>query len=502
MSAHQHGSAPADVAIVGYGPTGATLANLLGQAGLSVAVFDREAAPLNLPRAVHFDGEVARIFQGFGLADELLPRSRLAQGQKYLNPAGETLLMRKPSNPNGMHAWPENIIFHQPELEDVLRQGVRRYDSVQVNLNTQVDSIDDQGDLVALQVQDVRTGHTWTARARWVVACDGGRSMGRALVGGGMEDLGLHQPWLVVDVVMTRDVALPEFTIQHCDPARPTTYIHAVGPRRRWEIMMMPGDDPESIVEDASVWRLLAPWIQPGDAELERRAVYTFHALIAHRWQRGRLLLAGDAAHQTPPFLGQGLCAGARDAANLAWKLVAVCRGADASLLDSYTTERRPHVHEFIATAVRLGNIIQTTDPKVAAERDQRMREGKDEIVNLSPPLGPGAHGSVAPDGTTVAQPRLSDGRRLDDAIGPRFALCGPALERNAQTQALWALIDAGALASIDDPALAGWLADLGARWIVLRPDRYVLECADNAASLAERLARWTEVIRLSAPKD
>jgi 3-(3-hydroxy-phenyl)propionate hydroxylase len=500
MSPHEYDSPIVDVAIVGYGPTGATLANLLGQQGLAVVVFDREAEPLDLPRAVHFDGEVARIFQDIGLADELLPRSRLSRGQKYLSVVGDTLLERKPSTPSGMHGWPDNIIFHQPELEAVLREGVRRFHNVQVSLNAQVDRIEDRGEHVDLWLQDTRARQPRQARARWVVACDGGRSMARDEVGGGMEDLGLHQPWLVIDAVMTREVALPEFTIQHCDPVRPITYIHGVGARRRWEIMLMPGDDPLTIVEDACVWRLLAPWIQPGDARLERRAVYTFHSLIARQWRRGRLLLAGDAAHLTPPFLGQGLCAGVRDAANLAWKLAAVRRGADATLLDSYASERRPHVREFIATAVRLGNIIQTTDRQVAAERDQRMLDGKDEMINLSPPLGPGVHGDSAPAGAITPQPRLSDGRRLDDAIGPRFALCGPKLERTEQTRTLWTLIDAGALIWVGDDALAGWLTELGARWIVLRPDRYVLDHADSVASLAERIGRWAGVIDKAAP--
>jgi 3-(3-hydroxy-phenyl)propionate hydroxylase len=334
-----------------------------------------------------------------------------------------------------MHGWPENAIFHQPDLEAVLRQGVHRFSNVKTHLGTQVDGIEERGDHVELQVQDVNTGQRRIERARWVVACDGGRSMARDLVGGGMEDLGMHQPWLVVDAVMTRDVGLPDFTVQHCDPKRPATSIRVTGAWRRWEIMLMPGDNPQTIVEDASLWPLLSRWITPGDAQLVRRAVYTFHSLIAHQWRRGRLLLAGDAAHLTPPFLGQGLCAGVRDASNLAWKLAAVIRGADAALLDSYVSERRAHVHKFIATAVRLGNIIQTTDPKVAAERDQRMLSGKEDMLdNFSPPLGPGLHGDVAPAGTIVAQPRLGDGRWLDDVVGARFALCGPALERNAQT--------------------------------------------------------------------
>ncbi len=493
-------SAVVDVAIVGYGPTGATLANLLGQQGLNVVVLEREPAPLDLPRAVHFDGEVARIFQSIGLAGEVLHRSRLSAGMKYFNVAGDTLLERKPSPPSGPQGWPNNVIFHQPDLEAVLRDGVGRFENVDVCLNTQVEGIEDRREHTEIRVRDAQTRQTRNVRARWVVGCDGGRSMVRELIGGGMEDMGMHQAWLVIDAVMIREVELPDITIQYCDPERPITYIHVVGQRRRWEIMLMPGDNPETIVRDEALWRLLAPWIKPGDARLERRAIYTFHALIANQWRHERLILAGDAAHLMPPFLGQGLCSGIRDASNLAWKLAAICRGADAKLLDSYCSERRPHVREFVQTAVRLGSIIQTTDPHVAAERDRRMLAGDAEIVNLSPPLGPGAHGGSMSAGTLVRQPFLSDGSRLDDVTGSSFVLCGETLPRTRQTQALWALVDAGVLVWISDDALSGWLEELGACWVVLRPDRYVLDQATNADAIVNLIDRWSEVICTAAP--
>jgi 3-(3-hydroxy-phenyl)propionate hydroxylase len=230
--------------------------------------------------------------------------------------------------------------------------------------------------------------------------------------------------------------------------------------------MLMPGDDAETVERAESMWRLLAPWIRPGDARIERSAVYTFHSLIAKRWRDRRLFIAGDAAHQTPPFLGQGMCAGIRDAANLAWKLGREIKGpSSAALLDSYQSEREAHVRVYIETAVRLGNIIQTTDPRVAAERDRLFAEGgKEEMVNLSPPLGPGFHlgrGEIFP------QPLLPDGRRLDAAIGGyRFALLSP-----------WKI--EAEIPVVPFP---------GDEAILLRPDRYVYGTAHSPAGARKLL--------------
>jgi 3-(3-hydroxy-phenyl)propionate hydroxylase len=214
------------------------------------------------------------------------------------------------------------------------------------------------------------------------------------------------------------------------------------------------------MTQPENVWRVLEPWIRPGDAQIERSAVYTFHSLIAKRWRDRRIFIAGDAAHQTPPFLGQGMCAGIRDAANLAWKF------ACPDWLDSYQSERAPHVRVYIKEALRLGAIIQTTDPKVAAERDRRYLEGgKEEMVNLSPPLGPGAHC----DGRVFPQPVLADGRRLDEAIGgSRWAvLCPPQL----RTEAPMTVIPFASEEAI-----------------VLRPDRYVYGRATTKAGLEQLL--------------
>ena len=469
-----------EVAIVGMGPTGVMLAHLLGALGVDTVVVDREPDLLNLPRAVHFDGEVMRIFQNAGLADALLPHVRASQGMQYINAQGQLLLERKPANAPGMHGWANNYLFHQPDVERILRQGLTAHPSVQVRLQHEVNSVQSDPAGVNILMTDLALDQAQRLKAQWVVGCDGARSKVREHMATGFEDLGLHQAWLVIDVELLQDLDLPVATVQYCNPTRPITYVNVTGQRRRWEVMVMPGDDLEHMTQPAQIWPLLSPWIQPHQARLVRTAIYTFHSLLTQQWRQGRLLLAGDSAHQTPPFLGQGMCAGIRDAANLAWKLHRVCRGAPDALLDTYASERIPHVSNFIATAVKLGNIIQSTDPVVAAQRDQQfLAQGPQEIVNLSPPLGLGFHKGQGLSGQIMAQPTLSDGRLLDDALGQGFAVVS-AHARDSLHVPAQTLHDLTALGTqwLHDPALQTWLQGLDAQWVLLRPDRYVFATA------------------------
>jgi 3-(3-hydroxy-phenyl)propionate hydroxylase len=277
------------------------------------------------------------------------------------------------------------------------------------------------------------------------------------------------------------------------------TYCNVVGNRRRWEIMVLPGDDREALVQPETLWKLVAPWVRPEQARLERAAIYTFHSVIADGWRQGRLLLAGDACHQTPPFLGQGMCAGVRDASNLAWKLDAVLAGrAPEALLDTYESERKPHVRALIELAVRLGGIIQTTDSAAAAERDARFASGAPEVFELPPQLlGAGAFDVLQQDlaGRPFPQPRLADGRLLDELLGRRSAVIGRrellataapgTAERWARSQAL----------VIDEPdaPLADWLRSHEAGAVILRPDRYIVGVARTGSEL-DRISQYLPV--------
>jgi 3-(3-hydroxy-phenyl)propionate hydroxylase len=471
------------------GPTGVMLAHLLGALGVDTVVLDREPDLLNLPRAVHFDGEVMRIFQNAGLADALLPHVRASQGMQYINAQGQLLLERKPANAPGMHGWANNYLFHQPDVERILRQGLTAHPSVQVRLQHEVNSVQSDPAGVDIHMTDLARDQAQRLRAQWVVGCDGARSKVREHMATGFEDLGLHQAWLVIDVELLQDLDLPVATVQYCNPTRPITYVNVTGRRRRWEVMVMPGDSLADMTQPQHIWPLLSPWIAPHQAQLVRTAIYTFHSLLTQHWRQGRLLLAGDSAHQTPPFLGQGMCAGIRDAANLAWKLHRVCRGAPDTLLDTYASERIPHVSDFIATAVKLGNIIQSTDPVVAAQRDRQfLAQGPQEIVNLSPPLGPGFHRGQGLSGHITAQPALSDGRLLDDALGLGFAVISARAVDTSRVpaQALKYLTALG-VQWLHDPVLEAWLKELGAQWVLLRPDRYVFATAQTT----DEMTHW-----------
>ncbi|MEY3514118.1 MAG: hypothetical protein RL420_1141 [Pseudomonadota bacterium] len=487
-----------DVAIIGFGPAGATLANLLGQTGLNVVVLEKEAAIYPLPRAIHFDGEVMRIFQSIGLRREVEGISRAGlKGMHFVNAEGETLLIRGGTTAMGPHGCASNYYFHQPELERVLREGVQRFENVRICLQHSVLDIKQQPDHACLQVQDSSNDTTYEINARYVVGCDGARSLVRKILGSPMQDLGLHQAWLVFDALLKDNAPpLPDHTVQHCDPARPMTYCNVTGNRRRWEIMLLPDDDPAEIVKPENLWPLVSRWVQPENADIERATIYTFHSFIAKGWRTGRLMIAGDAAHQTPPFLGQGMCAALRDASNLAWKLQAVLTGvASDDLLDTYESERAPHVQAFIELAVRLGDIIQTTDPAAAKARDAKFRQGQPEIFQFpAPVLG---HGMVAagsaPVGQTFPQPQLSNGQWLDEAIGNHFAVIAlPQLlqEVSPQTRAQWKQWKVVSQ-SAKDGSLRAWLEQQCVQAVVVRPDRYILGMANTSSQLDSLSQQW-----------
>lgn len=483
-----------DVAIVGYGPVGALLAGFLARAGHSVAVFEREAAAYALPRAVHFDGEVMRIFQNAGVGPAMAAVTRAStRGMHFVNAEGRTLMIRRGMEGIGPMGWHNNHYFHQPDLERVLREGAESTGRVAVAHQAEVITVEDAGDHARLGIRRA-DGRTEQHTARYVVGCDGVRSLVFRLIGAKYDDLGFQQKWLVSDFIMKGPAVdlprLPDYTVQHCDPARPMTACYVTGQRRRWEMMLKAEDDPEAFARPDNVWKIVSRWATPADATLERAAIYTFRSVIARGWRRGRLMIAGDAAHQTPPFIGQGMCAGIRDVGNLAWKLDFVLRGlAGDGLLDTYESERWPHVHAFIGLAVKVGAVIQAEGAE-AAERDRRFASGSPELFSYpDPQLGPGAHADAArPAAVVFPQPSLADGRRLDDAAGPHFAVVGRrAVIEAARTEAggQWSGVEA---VVIDEPgdAIERWLDENHAAAVILRPDRYVFGVARDAAGLAE----------------
>ncbi len=391
-----------DVAVVGCGPVGGVLATLLGRSGRDVVVVERHPEPYQLPRAVHFDHEAARILQACGLGDALPGISESGSEYEWRNAAGQVLL-RFGGRPNGPSSWPDANMFWQPALERLIEQAAADQPTVEVRRGWSVVGLDDPSvaseagigsseSKVTLTLESQDGGRPERLHARYVVGCDGANSTVRDLTGIGVTDLGFFYDWLIVDVALHQPRPFEPINVQVCDPSRPTTVVSGGPGRRRWEFMRLPDETVAELDDPDRAWELLRPWgITPDDAVLERHAVYRFQARWAERWRRGRSLLAGDAAHQMPPFAGQGMCSGLRDAANLAWKLDLVLDGrAPDTLLDAYEAERAENVRAVIDFSMSLGKVICVTDPDEAKARDELMAGGVVDGAATSPPPLPG----------------------------------------------------------------------------------------------------------------
>jgi 3-(3-hydroxy-phenyl)propionate hydroxylase len=485
-----------DVAIVGYGPVGAVAAGLLAQAGLSVYVCDRLTGVYEIPRAIALDHEILRVFQQLGVVDQVLQHCEPFTNSEWFGADGQLIrrmTMLPPPHPQG---YVPSMVFTQPPVERALRASVQALPGVTVEEGAECTAISQDAEGVTLTV----AGRP--VRARWAIAADGGSSAVRGMLGIGLDDLDFDEPWLVVDVrVNERGLAkLPATSVQFCEPERPCTMVIGPGNHRRWEISLKPGEDPRQAATPDGTWALLSRWLTPEDGTLWRQSSYRFHALVAQRWRVGRVFLAGDAAHMQPPFLGQGMCQGVRDAANLAWKLAAVARGevaGDAAqrLLDSYGEERSAHVRALTTRLKAIGAVICERDAAKARERDAQLLAACGGVVPDTPrqdvlPVLTGALLTTTPGaGTLFPQPRLQGGALMDARFGTG-----------------WRLVTDGALAVDVPPGLtlidlatmpetegvvAIWLQRHGAHAAVVRPDHYTHGTAADGAGLQTLLAPW-----------
>ena len=460
-----------DVLVVGLGPIGDVLTGLLKTQGLSVIAIDREADIYPLPRAAVFDEEVMRIFQMIDASDAIAPLCRVPDGYQFLSASGE-ILMRFPMRPGfGPYGWEATYALHQPGVEAALRARLAEL-SADIRLSTVLKSFS-QGDAgVTAEVEGPRG--PYAISARYIVGCDGAWSPIRESFGTSMFDYGFEEPWLVIDSIVEDGNDLLQIPSQICDPTQPTTFLRMSGPRYRWEFMLKPDDDPETFASDENLARLLAPWNVMHRIAIERRAIYRFHGLIAKDWRKGRAIIAGDAAHQMPPFAGQGMCSGIRDAGNLAWKLAAVVRGdASDALLDTYQQEREPHVRGIIERSIEFGQTVCVLDPEIAAARDAAMlaarAAGEQPPMIAYPPLIEGCLMGGPESGELFIQPVI-DGERMDNRLG-----AGPWLisKTAAETAMKQFVIGSDALGPFS-ASLAAWLEERGVDAAVVRPDRHV----------------------------
>ena len=372
----QHPAPQEPVIVVGAGPVGCTAALLLADYGIPVTLLERHIEPHPLPRAVHLDDEVARTLDRIGVSGGFLARSRPGSGLRLLDARHRVMAEFRRDQQAGVHGFPQANMFHQPDLEELLFARVGRHQLIGFRRGAEVCRLDGAlGPLTAAPVQvhaRIAAGpQTFTGRV--VLGCDGAGSTIRELAGITMDDLGFAERWLVIDIRAETGLDAWDGVEQVCDPARAATFMQVTGDRYRWEFRLLDGEDEAGLITPQALGRLLRPWTGRSDLsglEIIRSASYTFRARLASRFQAGRVFLLGDAAHLTPPFIGQGLAAGLRDADNLAWKLAHVLTGrAGADLLASYDAERRPHARAMVKKAVRIGWAMTGGQDRAAAVR-------------------------------------------------------------------------------------------------------------------------------------
>jgi 3-(3-hydroxy-phenyl)propionate hydroxylase len=488
------------VVIIGAGPTGVTAATLLAQFGVECVVLDRWDSVYAQPRAVHLDDEIARTVARLGIGDEFSAISRPARGLQLRDGNMRVLAEFRRDTADGAHGYPQANMFDQPELEALLRANLKRYPQATLRGNAEVTNV---AQIAPQRIQvtftDRLSGEQHRVEANYLLGCDGANSLVRAQIGSAMADLKFEQRWLVVDVACEADLRQWEGVHQVCDPVRAGTYMR-IGPGRyRWEFRLLAGESADDFDTLDALRPLIAPWtahVASGELTLLRVAEYTFRAQIADRWRRGNIFILGDAAHLTPPFIGQGMGAGMRDAANLAWKIAGVRDGTLApDVLDSYERERKPHAQHMIRLALGVGwamtggGRVGDLARRAVLPRLRLIPGLRDKLVDsTTPPLRASAlvhkpRRLRRLAGTLCPNPLLPNGRRLDDAIGTGFALIAAGDPGTAERELLRRR---GVVVVTAEPGgpLDAWLRRGRATAALVRPDRTVMRAGRDVAAL------------------
>jgi 3-(3-hydroxy-phenyl)propionate hydroxylase len=500
------------VVIVGAGPAGIAAATLLGQYGVETLVLDRHETVYPLPRAVHADDEVYRILARLGIGDEFAAHRRPAHGLRLIDQSMRVLSEIPRSIEPSANGFPQMNMFDQPELEGVLRANLERYSQITVRGNVEVTSITQpQPGRVRVSFLDRLRGGEHSVQAGYVLGCDGANSPTRVAIGAHMYGLPFTQEWLVIDVNTAADLNQWEGCHQLCNPQRAGTYMRVSETRYRWEFQLVDGETVADYQSLADVEPLIRPWLAdiPVDAlTLVRVTAYTFRAQVASRWRDRNVFLLGDAAHLTPPFVGQGMAAGLRDAMNLTWKLVGVLDGSlPGSVLDTYERERKLHAATMILMAVsmgaamtgggRVGDLIR----HVVFPRMQNLRMPGTR-VSAAEGIAPGLRSSElviksrTPGGlagTLCPNPVLAEGLRFDEVVGNRFTLITSSSLTDAQRDELSsrgaAVIETGPGSELDR-----WLHGGRASAAIVRPDRAVMHAGRNTQAICDAMPRFTAV--------
>ncbi|MFF4506761.1 bifunctional 3-(3-hydroxy-phenyl)propionate/3-hydroxycinnamic acid hydroxylase [Streptomyces sp. NPDC001401] len=514
-----------DVAVIGYGPTGVTAANLLGAMGLRVVVLERDAEVFSRARAISTDEEVVRIWQRIGLAERLKQDMLAERPLDFVDANGRPFLSAHPT-PRG-HGHPPQMFIYQPALEQVLRDGVDRYPNVEVWLRHECLRLRQDAHGVELTVVSAADDSVRRLRASYVIAADGGSSLTRAQINVGYEGRTYEDRWVVIDTRMLKPWPDHDRLRFRCDPARPAVDCPTPLGHHRWEFPILPGDDEKYLTTHEAIHSMVARYgIGRDQIEILRATVYSHHVRFAARFRVGRVFLAGDAAHAMPPWIGQGMAAGVRDAANLCWKLDGVLRGElPESVLDSYEAERKPHVKEVTRRAVFVGRIITERRPAVTRVRNVALRalnrvpgcgnwlQDSNWIPVARYAEGLQAHPRTKAAGHQIPQPWVTgpDGvrARLDDVLESRWLLLRT---ESSAPQPAWDRLALPALTVTpagsrpaagtvvdSDGVLLPWMTEHRAATLALRPDAYVYAAAPAGAQLPPPPAGFAPVPRTIA---
>ena len=491
------------VVVIGAGPTGVAAATLLAQYGVRSLILDRWSRVYPQPRAVHLDDEVYRILARLGVADGFAAISRPALGLRLIDATMATLVEFTRDTTLSRNGFPQANMFDQPHLEALLRANLTHHPEAEFRGDVEVtDVAEDGGGPVRVTYADRVGGGDRTVTADYVLGCDGANSLTRARIGSRMLDLGFEQRWLVVDVATAADLRQWEGVHQVCDPNRAGTYMRIGDTRYRWEFRLHDGETAADFGTLDRLGPLIAPWVgrvDAGDLEIVRVAEYTFRAQLADRWRRGRVFLLGDAAHLTPPFIGQGMGAGVRDAVNLTWKLAGVLEGTlGDAVLDSYQQERRPHARSMIRLALVVGRLMTSGGalgsrlrrailPRLSSlpGLTTRVLDGKTPALHRSA-LVRRSRTPWGLAGTLCPNPLGTNGTRLDAELGLGFALV-TTVAPPARA------VHRGAAVHVAAPGseLATWLRRGHAKAAIVRPDRTVLAAGRDVAALCDALSAF-----------
>ena len=463
-----------DVVIVGLGPTGGTLANLLALNGFSILILEREKNLYALPRAVHFDDEIMRVFQTIGITKKFLKDTIINKGTKFVNSAGKTILDWPRPRSITENGWYPSYRFHQPDLERNLRSNLRKFKKVCVRQNSEMLKIQNTQDGVNLVFKNTINNKLYNISSKYVVGCDGASSVTRNQMGTSLKNLGFTQKWVVVDLILKKKKnKLPDRTIQYSNPKRPATYCRNVGRRRRWEFAIHDHEDEKQILTDKYIWNFLKPWLSPKEATLERKAIYTFQSAIAKKWRKGRIFIAGDAAHLMPPFMGQGMCAGIRDVSNLAWKIsLCIKNKHNENFLNTYQKERFSNAKEYIETTMRMGEFVNAVGSDKITGNVSSEPDGTRRMQSIKPKLGFGLGRKGDKNrGKIFPQLKMRNGKVLDEkfSTSPVILLSSKHAKKRPTTKIL-------TITESDVVGLSSLLKRYNANGVIVRPDRFILK--------------------------